>query len=182
MNIEKLYDFRESLSLDGIIFCYSGPVSQELIEEIGDVIKMKLELEDATLGIIQRVFGIFVEQVQNIMNYSAEKTFDKSGDVESRSGVIVVGKTKNDFYILSGNLVENSTKRKLVESFNELSGKAKHELKSLYKERLKQGHLEEGKGAGIGLIDIARKASEPITYCFRKVDSDYSFYSAKVQI
>lgn len=182
MNIEHLHSFRENLNLHGIIFCYSGPVSQELIEEIGDVIKMKLELEDATLGIIQRVFGIFVEQVQNIMNYSAEKTYDESGDIESRSGVIVVGKKDSDFYILSGNLVENSTKRKLIDSFNELNGKAKEELKTLYKERLKQGQLEEGKGAGIGLIDIARKASEPITYCFRKVDADYSFYSAKVQI
>ena len=107
MVVEKLFGFKKELDSEGIVFCYSGPVSQGLVEEIGDVIKRKMELEDATLAIVQKVFGIFVEQIQNIMNYSADSRMAESGNTEMRSGIIVIGKKEMNFYVLSGNLIEN---------------------------------------------------------------------------
>ena len=143
MVVEKLFGFKKELDSEGIVFCYSGPVSQGLVEEIGDVVKRKMELEDAKLAIVQK---------------------------------------EMNFYVLSGNLVENRKKEELTRCFSEPAGKDKEELKSLYKEKLKRGRMQEGKGAGLGLIDMARKAREPIKYCFRAMNADYSFYSSKVVV
>lgn len=182
MTTHQLYAFRQELNQQAILFCYSGPVSQGLIEEIGEVIRRKMEMQETRLAVIQKVFGIFVEQVQNIMNYSAEGEPVESGAGELRSGIVVIGREERGFSILCGNLLENREKDALLSSLKQVEGKDKTELKVLYKQRLKAGRLETGKGAGLGLIDVARKASRPLEYRFQEIDERYGFFSSKVTI
>ena len=181
MTTEKLFGFKEGLEDEGLLFCYSGPVSQGLVEEIGEVIKRKMEIEEITLSITQKVFGIFVEQVQNIMFHSAESKYDDSGH-ELRSGIVAIGKKKHSYHILCGNLVAYDEKQRLEGILKRIEGKDKPALKAMYVERLKDKQLERGKGAGLGLIDIARKSSEPLVYSFRMVDDNYYFFSSKATI
>ena len=182
MTTDQLYGFKQELNAQGILFCYSGPVSQGLIEEIGEVMKRKMEMQETRLTMIQKVFGIFVEQVQNIMNYSAEGEPVESGASELRAGIVVIGREERGFYILCGNLIENQKKETLLQCLKQVEGKDKTELKMLYKQRLKAGRLEVGKGAGLGLIDVARKASGPLEYRFQEIDERYGFFSSKVTI
>ena len=182
MTIDKLMVFKEQLEVEGIIFCYSGPVSQGLVEEIGQAIRKKMRLEEAAQRFIQKVFGIFVEQVQNIMKHSAEIQLDRAGDIESRSGIVIVGRKESTFYVVCGNLVDRDQKEHLVTCLGQVAGKDRHQLKELYKHRLRSGLPVEGQGAGLGLIDMARKASQPMEYSFSKVNGDYHFFSSKVVI
>jgi hypothetical protein len=42
---------------------------------------------------------------------------------------------------------------------------------------------EEGsKGAGLGIIEIARRASKPIEFDFTEVDGDYTFFTLKASV
>ena len=56
------------------------------------MIRRKIGMNEAPLDIMQRLFGIFVEQVQNIMNYSAERKKSSDGDIGSGDcGAIISG-------------------------------------------------------------------------------------------
>ena len=46
----------------------------------------------------------------------------------------------------------------------------KEELRALYKEQLRAEPEEGSKGAGLGFMEIARRASKPIEFDFTDVD------------
>jgi len=182
MTTRKLYRFKKQLYGEGILFGYAGPVSQGLIEEIGEVIKRKLSQQDTRVEIIRRVFGIFVEQVQNIMNHSAERKPACNGLRELRSGIVVIGSEEKGFYILCGNLVAKEHTKKLIESLEAVESKSRAQLTELYKGRLREASPLRGGGAGLGLIDVARKASRPLEHTLRRVDEAHAFLATKVVI
>ena len=55
-------------------------------------------------------------------------------------------------------------------------------LKQLYKTVLTEGKFSAAGGAGLGLIDIGRKSSEPLEYGFIPFNENYSFFSLNVKI
>ena len=58
---------------------------------------------------------------------------------------------------------------------------SKDELKALYKEQLRADPEEGSKGAGLGFMEIARRASKPIEFDFTDL-GDYTFFALKATI
>ena len=58
----------------------------------------------------------------------------------------------------------------------------KEQLRALHKERLRAGPEEGSKGAGLGLMEIARRASKPIEFDFADVDDKHAFFTLKVSV
>jgi len=185
--LQNLYDFKKDLNKRGIFFCFSGPVSQDLLVEIGATLKLKMTLEEAHNAIALRVFSMVVEQAQNIIHYSAEKCPkeimpDSDKQDELSIGIIAVGYESEHYFVLCGNRVYNEEVERLTEKLCMLQKMDKEELKKLYKEQRKKGPDDKSKGAGLGFIDMAKKASRPIEFDFRKIDEKFSFFSTKTVI
>jgi hypothetical protein len=175
-NLKNLFDSKR------FIFCYSGPISQDMVEGIGEAMKDRVERATTSATVPQRVFGVFVEQVQNVMYYSAETGGNAKSADDGRSGIVVIGQDRDAFYVESGNLIDNEHVDEVRTRLSELEGKDKGELKALYKARIKQPAPPESRGAGVGFIDIARKASEPVEFSIHPVDEHFSFFSMKARI
>lgn len=181
--LENMLKFYNDIRREGIIFCFSGPISQSLVEGIGDLLRQKMELDETSINVSQKVFGVFVEQMQNVINYSADKNYDlPSGSTELRSGVMVICRTNDKFCILSGNYIESKEKGKLIEQLERLRSMNKDELKAYYREQRRNAPPEGSKGAGLGFIETARKASEPLEYEIRTVDDTRDFFCLKAVI
>jgi hypothetical protein len=179
----SLHEFHIDLTGKGIIFCFSGPVSQDVIEGIGETLKQKMELEDTDLNTTQKVFSIFVEQMQNVVNYSADRVVqDDQRDGDIRVGVIIVGQENDHFYVLCGNKVKQEEVQTIKSQLQTLQEMNKEDLKKLYRERRKAPPHGRGKGTGLGFIDIARKATHPIEFDFSPVDQDLVFFTIKAVI
>ncbi len=165
------------------MFAFSGPVSQRVIEGIGETLKQKMELEDAGMTTVQRVFSVFVEQMQNVVNYSAHQlTPPDNVDGELRVGTLIVGSEAGHFYVLCGNLIQREKMDAIREQLEQLHSLNREELKALYRERRKAADLPGRKGAGLGFIDMARKASRPMEHAFSDVDDTHVFFSIKAVI
>ena len=59
---------------------------------------------------------------------------------------------------------------------------SKDELKALYKEQLRAEPEKGSKGAGLGFMEIARRASKPIEFDFTDVDDNPRVLRAKSDI
>ncbi len=176
----SLYNYKQDLEQDGIIFSFSGPMSHEIIEGIGSAIRVKIgEGKDGDRKAALKVFSIFVEQVENVINYSVEK--DTAGS-DMSFGIVVVGKKDGLFFISGGNRIEAEKQNKLEDYLTKLAAMDKSELKIYYKERRRAEKTEESKGAGIGFIEMARKSSKPLEFSFRKIDDIHSFFTIKISI
>jgi hypothetical protein len=175
-----LYNYKQSLETDGIIFSFSGPMSHEIIESIGSAIRVKIgEGEGGDKKAALKVFSIFVEQVENVINYSAEKD---QADSPFSFGIVVVGQKNGHFFISGGNKIINSKVDKLRNNLDKLSKMDKDELKVYYKEQRRAESDNDSKGAGIGFIEMARKSSKPIEYSFVNIDEADSFFTIKISI
>ncbi len=175
-----IFELKNDLNKNGIFFCFSGPISQDLIVEIGDTLKNKMRLEDASKSSMRLVFSIIIEQAQNIIYYSEEKVRPWSAGVNAGSisvGIITVAKKDNSYIITSGNMIKTEHVDKLKEKIEKIKGMGKDELKQYYKSQRKKDPDEDSKGAGLGLIDIARKVSKPLEYNFSSIDETVSFFT-----
>ncbi len=114
MLASQLMDLRAMLHTQGVIFAYSGYVTEPVLSGVGEALKQKLAIDDADTKTLRSVFAVFVEQMQNIIRYSAEKAQRlaaarcrrRSALREMRYGILTIGKEGNDYVVCAGNLVE----------------------------------------------------------------------------
>ncbi len=178
--LSHLHAFYEELRRDGVIFCFSGPTSQSVLEGIGRTLKLKMELEEAGMSTIQRVFSLFVEQMQNIVHYSNELTPPgRKEGCELRHGVVIMGRCDGRFYVICGNKVRAAHSEKMLAQIRHLQGMSKEELHAHYKRVRKQKPDPDSRGAGLGFIEMFRRASEPLQCHVAPVDADTVFFSLK---
>jgi len=181
----NLYELYQDLKGKRIMFCYSGPIAHAGIEGIAQTLRMNLEYDDAGNAARAAVFSIFIEQVQNVLNYSAERLGNTEAccDNELGFGAVVIGREEDGrYFIYCGNRIYNKDADSLSSKIEEIKNLNKDELKAVYKERRKMEPPPGSKGAGLGLVEIARKADKPIEYSFRPIDDTYSFFITKVVV
>lgn len=176
------------MSTEGITFAYCGYMTENILTGVGDALKQKLESEDTDTRTIRSVFAVFVEQMQNIIRYSvgnipSSKESPQSTDVETpRYGILTIGQEGTDYVVHSGNMIKSEDVAQIQSRLAELQNKSHEELKREYKEKLKSNTDEFKLGAGIGFIEIARRASKPIEFDFMQIDENHTFFSFKATV
>ena len=132
---------------------------------------MYRSLEDTNIKTIRSVFAIFVEQMQNVIRYSAERVPEDGVDevMDLSFGFLTIGKKGDEYVLLSGNLIRNEDIERVSDRLLEIQSMDHDQLKRFYKKKLKEGPDEFSQGAGVGFIEIARRASQPIEFDFAKL-------------
>jgi hypothetical protein len=182
-----LLEFRAKMRAAGVIFAYCGYVSEPMLTGVGEALKQKLATEDMDTKTLRSVFAVFVEQMQNIIRYSAETEMQHSaqGGAEPSEipyGVITIGRNGRGFRVEAGNLVHAKDMEQLQSRLELIQKADRAELKALYRETLKNSQEEVSKGAGVGFIEIARRASKPIEFDFTNVDEQFAFFALRAEI
>ena len=87
------------------------------------------------------------------------------------------------FFIQTRNAIKNENVKRIKDRLDHLNTLDKQQLRQLHKEVM-QGENDnpESKGAGLGLIEIARRATEPIGYTFEPVNDNLSSFTMYVVI
>jgi hypothetical protein len=178
-----LFDLFARLRDQQIIFCFSGPASQGVVEGIGEVLKQKMERDAAGAEIVRRVFSVFVEQMQNVINYSADRVTgppEKEGEI--RVGLVVVGREGDHFFVMTGNVMDQTDARSLAAQIRLLQAMDKERMKQHFKEQRRKEAPAGSKGAGLGLIETARRASGPLEFDLQETEAGRAFFTLKVTI
>lgn len=171
-----LFKYYDTANRHNILLSFKGALSQEILVEMGNIVKNRVNMNKK----LKKLFSIFVELAQNIMHYSAERVIIDGKDIGV--GIILFTEVDSGFTIFSGNIVDNESIVKLTDKIDELNNLNKEELKEKYNKNLREDRPQDSKGAGLGLIEIARKASGKIAYNKHRADNDKTFVTIQVQI
>jgi Family of unknown function (DUF6272) len=193
MLANELFGFRSQLRRSGIMFAYCGYVTEPVLSGVGDALKQRLVIEDTDTKTVRSVFAVFVEQMQNIIRYSAEKGASPSAAngepgagagaaSELRYGIMTIGREADGFVVKAGNLVDKSDVERLRARLEQIRSADRDTLKAMYKETLKAEPEAGSKGAGVGFIEIARRATRPIAFDFAEVDDQFAFFALEAVI
>ena len=178
----ELLEYYKKMCERNILLDFQGAISQDLVVGMAELIKKKFSQEFGKSNIVKKVFSIFVEMAQNISFYSAERVYldDQRSDVGA--GIIVVTGEDKTYTVTSGNLMEKTGTPKIIQHCQTINRMGKEELRQFYKEKIKSSRKEGRRGAGVGLIDIARKSGNPISYGVTPVDDTHSFLVLSIKI
>jgi len=186
-----LSKYNEAVDRLNIKVIYNGPMWEDGVKGLADMVKTHL-LHDQLPGTVSKaIFSVFIEQVTNILMYSEEKEqFTQPPDdelVDVSIGTVIMGnKTdkRETFFVQTKNAVRNENIEILKDRIDYLNTLNKVELRQFYKEKVRADNEEnpDSKGAGLGLIEIARRATAPLGYSFEPIADGLSFFTLYAEI
>jgi len=174
IDMSKYNEVVEKLNIKVI---YSGPMWEDGIKGLAEMVKNHLSHDQLTGNASKTIFSVFVEQVTNMLMHSAEKKqYSQPPDyeiVDVSIGTVIMGnKTdkRDTFFVQTKNAVKNENIEFLKERLDYLNTLDKKELRQFYREKVRSDNDNPNSpGAGLGLIEIARRATAPLGYSFEPV-------------
>ena len=181
--IMEITSWHRMLNDKNIILIYSGPLWAEGIGGLAGTLKKRFEFDKLPLETSQEVFSVFVEQMNNMLMYSAEKKQFETAEeiIESPKGTFILGKEGKTYFIQTGNVMRNEDVESVKNKIDYLNTLDKKELRNYFKEQAKLSN-PESKGAGLGFIEISRRISSKIEYSFEPYEEGLTFFSLYVTI
>lgn len=173
-----LQQLHEEFSRQGVLISFNGSLSNSIIEEIGNAITRYLEDENRGKGTITDVFAVYIEQSQNIRNYIRYHDIDE----QHRPSIMIISTSDGKYQISSGNSIRKNDVGPLREKLEKINRLDKEGLKVFYKEQRRRERGPEDQGAGLGLIDIARRCIDGLYFRFDPLDEEYDFFTLVVSV
>nr|WP_315430102.1 SiaB family protein kinase [uncultured Albidiferax sp.] len=169
---EKYGSFFNLARQHQVIFYYVGYFSQHIVAAMAEAVKLQLEVAGVAGPTRRKLFSSFVEMAQNIIHYSADSLTPQSqDDGELRHGSVCIRREDDGrFLLLCANPVELEIANELRGKLEALRSMTLDEIKLAYRQTLREETPEGSKGAGIGLLTVARDASEPLEFDFDAAD------------
>lgn len=168
-----LFEDYRSLENQKILMFYKGAVSQETMVDLGSFLRSSL----CGSKKIKNLFSVFIEMSHNIRHHSIERDSHDVG-----IGIFMIQQTPDFYMLCSGNPIYNTTRDKIRERFEEIKGLDQEALRKFYRERRRSGENRTPKGAGLGLIEMARKADYPLEYEFIDFDEESCLFRLTVKV
>ncbi len=173
MTPQQLFRIRDEFTREGVMICFNGAFAHTIIEEIGNALRRYLQEQEERKSSALDVFAVYIEQAQNIRAYLARKQFHEPG---AANAIIVIARKGDRYVVSSGNIVEAADQPGLAGRLEEIRGTDAAGLRRLFKERLRSDTRSPNGGAGMGLIEVAKRCAEPLEYAFHPVDAGHSFF------
>lgn len=152
-----------------VIFYYEGYFSQTIIAAVADAVKMRIERSGAAGTTRRKLFSTFIEMTQNIIHYSVDAyARDDSADFnnEVRHGSIYISAEHGRYHLHCANPVHADMAAQLRQKLEHLRTLSGEDIKREYRKSLRDETSADSKGAGLGLLTVARDASEPLEFDF----------------
>lgn len=159
------------------IIAFHGPINLALVSTMANYIKLLIPYD---ISVKQKVFRIFIELVQNVSFYSANK-FKVEGEREVGTGWVSVDEDSSFFHIKTGNLIVNEHLPILEQNCVEINQLNTEELRELKRQTRKKASIKDI-GAHIGLIHTGILSGNEITIETKKIDKLFSFFTIQAKI
>lgn len=173
-SISTLYD---EMTSNGFSVVYLGEFSHEITKMFTSMAESGMERNSEERSVQRKVYHVMVETLQNMNKHSDEITDGNIGN-----GLFIIGKKDDTYSVITSNKVAKEHKSKLEKALISVNTATQEELKEMYKKQIKDGSISSKGGAGLGLIDIARKTEETLDYLFLDLDEENYFFILKVEI
>ncbi|HUX53840.1 MAG TPA: SiaB family protein kinase [Williamwhitmania sp.] len=173
-SVSNIYD---EMIENGFSVVYLGEFSHEITKMFTTMAESDMEKNSEERVVQRKVYHVMVETLQNMNKHSDEIKESNIGN-----GLFIIGKKQDIYYIITSNKVAEYHKEPLERALNQVNSATKEELNQMYRKQIREGKLSDKGGAGLGLIDIARKIGEPLNYQFLQLDEKNYFFILKVEI
>ncbi len=171
--LDFAYQLYRTMKTNEISLVYEGEVTQEITKTFTSLTEKSLAKSEESNAVQRKVFNVMVECLQNISKHA-----DSMGeeDENERRGIVMVSRGDDSYNIITGNIIKNDKVEGLRANLEQVNSLDKKGLSELYKSQMRDGKISDKGGAGLGLIDIAKKTGSTLGYQFKEINEDVSFF------
>lgn len=132
---------------------------------------LEKEMENAEFGFVgrKRLFMFVLESLQNVSRHS---TKSQHADMS----LVVYSKTDVGYSVTTGNVLPTSGINDLKVKLDEINNLETKEIRNVYRQMLSTAEFSNKGGAGLGLIEMAKKTGNKLDYDFVPIDDEYSYF------
>jgi hypothetical protein len=174
---KSVLTFYDEMVNNGISLIYLGEFTQEITKMFASMAEEDMIKNQEELTTQRRVYHVLVETLQNMNKHS-----DSLSENHIGKGLFMIGKDLSYYYVITSNKVRKDRSPILRGMIDQVNNASKDDLKTMYMQQIKFGQISDKGGAGLGLIDIARKTGEKYQYHFIPLDNNYDFFMLKVRV
>eukprot|EP01156_Anaeramoeba_ignava_P007431 Anaeramoba_ignava/a352048_10.p1 GENE.a352048_10~~a352048_10.p1 ORF type:complete len:167 (-),score=11.32 a352048_10:328-828(-) len=158
------------------ILSYEGYLTYDQINTLLEELQSKLDEYSTDTIFKKRLYSSAVEALENILRHSQkspQKGYPPRFDVQSVDDAT--------FQIEICNLVTKQQKSELKERIDFINNNF-GQLKSIFAKKLRNSHISEEGGAGLGMYIIGKNSSNKLTYKFTKINEKQSYFCLTIKI
>ena len=179
-NAPDIFRLYREMERDHVLLSFKGIISSDLLSSIYQVVDTKLNDLGEDPKKKKKVYHVLVELLQNIYHHMDEMQEAENGH---RDAMFMI--TRNEegvYFIYTGNFILKEKCQVLSERIEKINAMTPEELRAHHVGSLETTVLSEKGGAGLGIIDIARKSGNRLIYSFHDVSEQYSFFTLQVNV
>ncbi len=171
--LDFAYQLYRTMKTNEISLVYEGEVTQEITKTFTSLTEKSLAKSEESNAVQRKVFNVMVECLQNISKHADSMTDE---DENERRGIVMVSRGDDSYNIITGNIIKNDKVKGLRANLEQVNSLDKKGLSELYKTQMRDGKISNKGGAGLGLIDIAKKTGSTLGYQFKEINEEVSFF------
>lgn len=159
-------------------YTYRGIVDSSVVENILSLAESSFGDVKEQLLVRKKVYFVMVECLQNITRH---QEFADDPDFD-QTGLFILRRSNNSYSVTSANLIKDDAIENLRTKIDIVNSKNAEELKEYARDVLSNGTFSNKGGAGLGLIEMARKAGSKFNYRFVPYKYGYSTFYLNIEI
>lgn len=163
-----------------ISIAYMGESNDNVTSQLMGLSESFFQGKTALKQISKRVSYLIAESFQNIIRHGVHQNKESLSKPEPDFFQIIFQADR--IIISSKNLIEKKNIQDLEDKINHINELSKEELKDIWKQTLNTGKLTPNGGAGLGVIEMARKSGLPLKKKFIPVDESFSQFYLGIEI
>jgi hypothetical protein len=152
-----------------LMFVYRGVVTNE--NSIPLLMLLEKEMENSEFGFVgrKRLFMFVLESLQNVSRHTNKIQ-------HASMSLVVYSKKPHGYTVTTGNVLPTSSINDLKIRLDEVNNLETKEIRNVYRQMLSTAEFSNKGGAGLGLIEMAKKTGNKLDYDFVPLDEEYSYF------
>ncbi len=167
--MELINRLRQKLSDEHLMFAYRGEVTGDNSVGLLTLLEREMEFSDFSLLGRKRLFMFVLENLQNITRHGVTKS-------EAITSLVVYNKTADGYTVSTGNALRKSEVKGLKNNLEKINSLEPDKIREVYRTMLQDSNIGSKGGAGLGLMEMARKTGNKLDYDFLPIDDKYSYF------
>jgi hypothetical protein len=160
---------RDKMMKERLMFVYRGVVTNE--NSVPLLMLLEKEMENSEFGFVgrKRLFMFVLESLQNVSRHSDKNRY-------ADMSLVIYSKTDNGYTVTTGNVLPSSNINNLKSKLDEINNLQADEIRNVYRQMLGNSEFSDKGGAGLGLIEMAKKTGNKLDYDFVPLDEGFSYF------
>lgn len=177
-----IYKYYSEMEDNNILLAYKGEITSKILTSLLDIVEHKLDKLSEGLKIKKIMFNVLVECLQNLYHHAEEFSLMDEVDANYSHVIVMIKRDPDAYTIMTGNYVLRNKVDSLKAKIDKVNSLSKEELRQYGSTVLAHDSFSEKGGAGLGLIDMARKTGQKLGYEFSPITDKFSFFNLNLTV